>query len=75
VGPVAGGRIVLGLDGVQYDESPGVTYEVYLNLPEGQEPDYRSDYYVGNIGFFGMTPHDHEEHEGVTATPPTSAST
>jgi hypothetical protein len=63
-GPEAGGRIVLGLNGVQYDESPGVTYEVYLNLPEGQEPDYRSDYYVGNIGFFGMTPHDHEEHEG-----------
>ena len=28
-------RIVLGLDGVQYDENPGVTYEIYLNLPEG----------------------------------------
>jgi hypothetical protein len=61
---VAGGRIVLGLDGVQYDENPGITYEVYLNLPEGHEPDYRSDYYVGNVGFFGMTPHDHEGHEG-----------
>ena len=61
---VAGGRIVLGLDGVQYDENPGITYEVYLNLPEGQEPDYRSDYYVGNVGFFGMTPNDQEEHEG-----------
>lgn len=59
------GRIVLGLDGVQYDENPGVTYEVYLNLPEGQEPDYRSDYYVGNVGFFGMGAHEHGEvHEG-----------
>ena len=58
-------RIVLGLDGVQYDENPGVTYEVYLNLPEGQEPDYTSDYYVGNIGFFGMEAGGHgEEHEG-----------
>ena len=60
--PEAGGRLVLGINGVEYDENPGVTYEVYLNLPEDQEPDYRSDYYVGNIGFFGMTPH--EEHEG-----------
>jgi tyrosinase len=58
-------RIVLGLDGVQYDEQPGVSYEVYLNLPEGQQPDYTSDYYVGNIGFFGMTAGGHGEgHEG-----------
>jgi hypothetical protein len=58
-------RIVLGLDGVQYDENPGVTYEVYLNLPEGQQPDYTSDYYVGNIGFFGMQAGGHgENHEG-----------
>jgi Common central domain of tyrosinase/Polyphenol oxidase middle domain len=54
-------RIVLGLDGVQYDESPGVTYEIYLNLPEGQQPDYTSDYYVGNLGFFGMEAGGHGE--------------
>lgn len=53
-------RIVLGLDGVQYDESPGITYEVYLNLPEGEEPEYTNDYYVGNVGFFGMESHGHE---------------
>jgi hypothetical protein len=66
---------VLGLDGVQYDESPGVTYEVYLNLPEGQEPDYRSDY-VGNVGFFGWRHMTREKDtREATATPPTSAST
>ena len=54
-------RIVLGLDGVQYDENPGVTYEVYLNLPEGQQPDYTSDYYVDNLGFFGMKAGRHGE--------------
>ena len=54
-------RIVLGLDGVQYDENPGVTYEVYLNLPEREQPDYRSDYYVGNVGFFGMEAGGHGE--------------
>jgi hypothetical protein len=51
---------VVGLDGVQYDENPGVTYEIYLNLPEGQ-PDYTSDYYVGNLGFFGMEAGGHGE--------------
>jgi hypothetical protein len=61
--PEGGGeqRIVLGLDGVQYDEDPGVTYEIYLNLPEGQQPDYTSDYYVGNLGFFGMEAGGHGE--------------
>ena len=54
-------RIELGLDGVQYDEDPGVTYEIYLNLPEGQQPDYTSDYYVGNLGFFGMEAGGHGE--------------
>jgi hypothetical protein len=55
-------RIVLNVEGVQYyDQNPGVTYEVYLNLPEGQEPDFQSDYYVGNIGFFGTGIREAEE--------------
>jgi hypothetical protein len=55
-------RIVLNVEGVQYyDQNPGVAYEVYLNLPEGQEPDFQSDYYVGNIGFFGMETYEAEE--------------
>src|SRR5919112_3968803 len=55
-------RIVLNVKGVQFDDqNPGVTYEVYLNLPEDQDPDYQSPYYVGNIGFFGMGTHGAEE--------------
>jgi Common central domain of tyrosinase/Polyphenol oxidase middle domain/Protein of unknown function (DUF_B2219) len=64
-------RIVLNVEGVQYyDQNPGVTYEVYLNLPEDQEPDFQSDYYVGNIGFFGVGTHHTEEggHGGHPAT-------
>jgi len=54
-------RIVLNVEGVQYyDQNPGVAYEVYLNLPEGQEPDFHSDYYVGNLGFFGTGTHEAE---------------
>jgi hypothetical protein len=55
-------RILLNVEGAQYyDQNPGVAYEVYLNLPEGQEPDFQSDYYVGNIGFFGMETYEAEE--------------
>lgn len=52
-------RIVLNVEGVQFDaRSPGVVFEVYLNLPESTEPDHRSDYYVGNIAFFGVGAQD-----------------
>lgn len=70
-------RVVLSLEGIQYDQSPGVSYEVYINLPEGQEPDYRSEYFAGTLGFFGLEPdHVHggghgpeaEEHQQPSAT-------
>jgi hypothetical protein len=46
-------RVLLTLEGIHADEPPSEIYEVYINLPEGQEPDPRSDYYVGNLEFFG----------------------
>jgi len=58
-------RVVLSLEGIQYDENPGVSYEVYINLPEGQEPHHQSEYFVGTLGFFALEPHGHgaEDHE------------
>src|SRR5438132_13946200 len=38
-------RVVLHLEGIDYDQNPGVNYEVYINLPLGQQPNYQSDYY------------------------------
>jgi tyrosinase len=70
-------RVVLSLEGIQFDRNPGVAYEVYINLPEGQEPDYRSEYFAGTLGFFGLEPdHVHggghgpeaEEHQQPSAT-------
>jgi tyrosinase len=56
--------LVLSLEGIQYDRNPGVSYEVYINLPEGQEPDYRSEYFAGTLGFFGLEPdHVHGGHD------------
>lgn len=70
-------RVVLSLEGIQFDRNPGVAYEVYINLPEGQEPDYRSEYFAGTLGFFGLEPdhvhggghgHEAEEHQQPSAT-------
>lgn len=48
-------RMVLNLDRITYEKIPTGYYEVYLNLPENiKDPDYKSDYYIGNIGFFGQ---------------------
>jgi Common central domain of tyrosinase/Polyphenol oxidase middle domain len=61
-------RVVLNVEGVQFDDQhPGVFYEVYLNLPEGQQPHFQSDYYVGNIGFFGVGTHEAGGHGGHPA--------
>ena len=49
-------RMVLNLEKITYEKIPTGFYEVYLNLPDNiKNPDYKSDYYVGNIGFFGKT--------------------
>ena len=49
-------RMVLNLERITYEKIPTGFYEVYLNLPEDiKDPDYKSVYYVGNIGFFGKT--------------------
>ena len=50
-----GSRIVLTLHGIDYDQNPGVYYEVYLNLPEDErQPDAQSLHYVGNLSFHGL---------------------
>jgi tyrosinase len=58
-------RVVVNVEGVQFDaQHPGVAYEVYLNLPEGERPTFQSDHYVGNIGFFGVGTYEAEGGHG-----------
>jgi tyrosinase len=64
-------RILLQIRGIRYDEPVGVTYLLFLNLPEGPEgtekPDHTHPSFVGTLGFFGTaegTGHA-EEEEGV----------
>jgi tyrosinase len=53
--PTTGGRVVLTLDGVSSEE-PGALFQVYINLPSGQEPDVNTPYFVGTVSFFGLGP-------------------
>jgi tyrosinase len=66
-------RLILTVDGVQFDKTPGVYYEVYVNLPEGAKPDPRSVYHVGNLSFFGLKPHDGRHAPGAAAQEPNIA--
>jgi tyrosinase len=40
--------------------TPGAIYQVYLNLPEGQKPDPKGPYFLGNISIFADPEHTGE---------------
>src|SRR5262249_51635344 len=48
------GELVLSLEGIEFDQLPGVDYEGYLNLPAKTPPNPDGPYYVGTLTFFGM---------------------
>ncbi|MDF0653170.1 MAG: tyrosinase family protein, partial [Nitrospira sp.] len=61
---VVKGGLVLHLEDVEIEDLPIGHYEVYVNLPEGEAPNYQSAYYVGNISFFGLSPKSETERAG-----------
>ena len=58
------GRIILRLSGIDFDRKPGKPYQVYVNLPEGQDPDPHSIYFAGVLGFFGLSAAQHDPGHG-----------
>lgn len=58
-------KLVLALSGIDFDKNPEVHYQVYLNLPKNEQPDYKSIHFVGNLAFFSFHPHG-----GSTDHPP-----
>ena len=63
------GRIILRLSGIDFDRSPGKPYQVYLNLPDGQDPDPHSIYFAGVLGFFGLSAAQHDAEQGGDQKP------
>ncbi len=59
--------MVLTLNGISSTNVPAVAIEVYVNLPEGETPDFRSDAYVGSIGLFTLQTGDQEAHQHSNA--------
>jgi tyrosinase len=53
------GLVLLELDEISFDRFPGIYYEVYVGLPEGEEPDPESIHYAGNLQFFGVSEEGH----------------
>jgi tyrosinase len=47
-------RVVLSIEQINFDKNPGVGYEIYINLPEGEKPSYKSPHYAGTLHFFGL---------------------
>jgi tyrosinase len=67
----AGGRgtLLLSVEGIEFDQPPGVDYEVYLNLPRGKKAEPTSPYYVGTLTFFGMRHRPGPKGHGAHAAP------
>jgi tyrosinase len=59
--------IILALEQVR-QERRGVNYEVYLNLPEGTEPDPDGPYYVGHLSLFSGHEGDGPQNYELDAT-------
>jgi tyrosinase len=66
---IAGQPTVLTIEGIAGTGEPAVSVQVYINLPEGVQPDFRSPYYVGTLGLFTLQPWDADSpHAGHGAT-------
>jgi len=48
-------RVYLTVEGIEGEDDPGVTYAVYVNLPDDDDPDEDPEsFYAGNVSFFGI---------------------
>ncbi len=48
------GRVLLNLEGIEYEQNPGAGYEIYLNQPATAAQDRHSVHYAGVLHFYGL---------------------
>jgi hypothetical protein len=67
-------KLVLSLQKLKLlPDNPEVDYEIYVNLQDGERPDFHSESYVGLLGFFGKGPgHGHVHGAPTKATDKTT---
>jgi tyrosinase len=47
-------RLYLNIEDIEGEVDPGTVYGVYVNLPEGANPEEREAHHVTNVSFFGI---------------------
>jgi len=52
----------LSVEGLSFDSLPDQSYGIFLNVPEGETPDFNSVHYVNIITFFGLMHHAGNGH-------------
>jgi tyrosinase len=67
--PGNAGTMLVLLEGIDFDQPPGVDYEVYLNLPQGKKAVPDSQYYLGTLTFFGTRHPPGSKGHGAHAAP------
>lgn len=60
--------VLLAVEGLEFERTPTAVYEIYVNLPAGDDAEYTSPHYIGNLSFFGIDhggEGDHADHQVV----------
>ena len=61
------GRLLVDIHGLAVAATPKFTYDVYLNLPDGEvSPERLRMHRVGSINFFGKGPNADHDHASAT---------
>jgi tyrosinase len=47
-------RVYVNVEGIRGERNPGLSYAVYVNLPDDQDPGTAERHHVGNLSFFGI---------------------
>ena len=47
-------RVYLNVEHIEGEQNPGVSYGVYVNLPDDADETTQDSYHVGNVSFFGI---------------------
>jgi tyrosinase len=55
-GAAPAGRLIVRLRDVQVQDSPGIVYKLYLDLPADASPEVATQHFVGIVNFFGVVP-------------------
>jgi hypothetical protein len=52
--PAGRSSLILNVNEISFTKTPDGYFEVYVNLPQGQEPNHKSEFFAGTLAFFGL---------------------